>query len=76
MDKALSPTETDLLWCIRCTDRNSMAVGSYVYHKLAPMRAVSPVFDDLRDLLTWMKEQGYTTGTALDDLVVHNIRRA
>lgn len=67
--------ETDLRWCIQCTDRDSMIVGSYVYHKLAPGRAVSPVFSDLIGLFTWMKRQGYTTSYAVDDLMVREVVR-
>lgn len=65
--------DTDLRWCIQCTDKNSMTVGSYVYHKLAPMQAVSPVFTDLIGLFTWMKQQGYTTSYAVDDLMVREL---
>lgn len=68
-------TQTDLRWCIQCTDKDTMTIGSFVYHRMAPMRAVSPVYQDLASLFTWMKEQGYTTGRCVDDLMVHDIRK-
>lgn len=67
--------DTDLRWCIQCTDKTSMTVGSYVYHRLAPNHAVSPVFPDLIGLFSWMKQQGYTTEHAIDDLMVREIVR-
>ncbi len=57
---------TDLQWCIQCTDRESQTIGSFAYHRLAPFRAVSPVFPDCIGLFHWLKQQGYSTGIVSD----------
>ena len=57
---------TQLAFCIQCADLTSGKVGSFVYHKQAPFRAVSPVFETVDKLFTWLKAGGYCTGVLCD----------
>lgn len=57
-------------FCIHCTDRASMTIGSFVYDESAPFRAISPVFEDCIGLFKWMRDHGYKTGQ-LSDLALY-----
>ncbi len=50
-----------LQYCIQCTDRLSGKVGNFVFPTSKPFEAISPVFDNLAELYTWIHEQGYRT---------------
>jgi hypothetical protein len=61
---------TTLLFCIQCTDRDSMTIGSFVYNEQKPFRAISPVFENCIGVFQWMRDHNYRTGQ-LSDMAVY-----
>ncbi len=66
---------TDLRYCIQCTDLDSGKTGSFVYHKDAPLRATSPIFDNVSDMFRWMHLHNYESGNLLTDMEVYETVR-
>lgn len=52
---------TDMTYCVQCTDKTSGRVGDFLFNDSAPFIAVSPVFSDLVELFTYMRENGLAT---------------
>lgn len=57
---------TELRFCIQCRDLVSDVVGSFIYHRDQPFRAVSPVFEHCGYLFEYMVKQGLKTGVLSD----------